>query len=66
MFRRSPNVRFRQAQVTGVDFETRTVLTHDGERIPYDRLVLATGSVNDYFGNQAVASHAIGMSPRWR
>jgi len=61
VFRRSPNVRFRQAMVTGVAFQAKRVLTHDGERIPYDRLVLATGSVNDYFGNQAVASHAIGM-----
>src|SRR5256885_14054459 len=36
VFRRSPNVRFRQAPVTRVDFDTRTGLTHDGERIPYD------------------------------
>src|SRR5213083_1811185 len=61
VFRRSPNVRFRQAMVTGVDLAAKAVLTHDGERIQYDRLVLATGSANDYFGNQAVASHAIGM-----
>src|SRR6266536_1896955 len=61
VFRRSHNVRFRQAQVAGVDFDAKQVHTHEGERIPYDRLVLATGSVNDYFGNQAVASHAIGM-----
>jgi NADH dehydrogenase len=61
VFRRSPNVRFRQAMVTGVDFPSKAVHTHDGERIPYDRLVLATGSANDYYGNQAVASHAIGM-----
>jgi NADH dehydrogenase len=61
VFRRSPNVRFRQALVAGVDFQSKAVQAYDGERIPYDRLVLATGSVNDYFGNQAVASHAIGM-----
>ncbi len=61
VFRRSPNVRFRQALVTRVDFQDRAVWTHDGERIPYDRLVLATGSVNDYFGNEAVARHAIGL-----
>jgi NADH dehydrogenase len=61
VFRRSPNVRFRQALVAGVDFQAKAVSTQDGERIPYDRLVLATGSVNDYFGNEAVASHAIGL-----
>ena len=30
--------------VTSIDRESRTVRTADGERIPYDRLVLATGS----------------------
>src|SRR5207249_8759392 len=57
VFRRSPNVRFRQALVAGLDLQAKAVLTHDGEPIPYDRLVVATGSVNDYFGNRAVASH---------
>jgi hypothetical protein len=54
VFRRSPNVRFRQGVVTRVDFEAKMVRLHDGAQIPYDHLVLATGSTNNYFGH-----------PRW-
>src|SRR6267378_123350 len=54
VFRRSPNVRFRQARVAGVDFENRRVRLAGGdapEDISYNILVLATGSANAYFGN---------------
>lgn len=61
IFRRSRNVRFRQAQVVGVDLERKTVRTHIGEEIPYDSLVLATGSENNYFANQELALHTLGM-----
>jgi NADH dehydrogenase len=95
VFRRSRNVRFRQARVTGVDFDTRrlTVAVGSGSRrpdqgdtpwppggsgsrrpdqgdtpwppggdtIPYDELVLATGSANAYFGNPELAERTIGM-----
>src|ERR687883_644416 len=46
-FRRSRNVRYRQARVTEVDFETKVVRTSTGESIPYDDVVLATGSTNN-------------------
>jgi NADH dehydrogenase len=61
VFRHSPNVRFRQARVTGVDFDGRRVEVAGGEAIPYDTLVLATGSANAYFGNPALAERTIGM-----
>ncbi len=61
IFRRSRNVRFRQATVDAVDLERSKLRTRDGEEIPYDTLVLATGSTNDYFGNAALAEHTIGM-----
>ena len=61
VFRHSRNVRFRQARVTGVDFDTRTVQVAGGPPIPYDTLVLATGSANAYFGNPALAERTIGM-----
>ncbi len=60
-FRRSRNVRFRQARVTGVDFDARQVLVAGGDPIAYDTLVLATGSTNAYFGNPALAERTIGM-----
>jgi NADH dehydrogenase len=61
VFRRSPNVRFRQARVTGVDFEARQLEVAGGGPIDYDILVLATGSANAYFGNPELAERTIGM-----
>ena len=61
VFRRSTNVRFRQARVTGVDFDARSISVAGGEPITYDTLVLATGSANAYFGNPQLAERTIGM-----
>ncbi len=61
IFRRSANVRFRQALVTGIDFEAQRVHTAAGDDIAYDTLVLATGSTNAYFGNPGLAEQTIGM-----
>jgi NADH dehydrogenase len=54
------NAEFRQAEVTGADFDRR-ILTTDRGPIPYDYLVLATGSQSDYFGNASLARHAFGL-----
>jgi len=48
------NVRFRLATVTGVDLKRRAVITNVGE-VGYDYLVLAAGSVTNYFGLDSVA-----------
>jgi len=61
IFRRSRNVRFRQATVDGVDLGRRVVRLTDGAELPFDYLVLATGSVDNYFGNEAVARVSIGL-----
>jgi NADH dehydrogenase len=61
VFRRSRNVRFRQARVTGVDFDAQSLTVAGGDTIPYDTLVLATGSANAYFGNPELAERTIGM-----
>jgi NADH dehydrogenase len=61
IFRRSPNVRFRQARVVDVDLDRKVVRTHDEEELPYDSLVLATGSENNYFANEELAQHTLGM-----
>lgn len=60
-FRRSPNVRFRQAHVTSVDLDRKTISTGADGELHYDYLVLATGSTNNYFGNQELANFSIGM-----
>ncbi|MDQ6720723.1 MAG: NAD(P)/FAD-dependent oxidoreductase [Candidatus Dormibacteraeota bacterium] len=54
------NVDFRQAEITGADLERRLLLTDRGP-VPYDYLVLATGSQSDYFGNKSLARHAFGL-----
>ncbi len=54
------NVEFRQAEVTGADLERHLLLTDHGP-IPYNYLVLATGSQSDFFGNQSLARYAIGL-----
>ncbi len=54
------NVEFRQATATGADLDKRLLLTDHGP-IPYDYLVLATGSQSDYFGNASLARHAFGL-----
>jgi NADH dehydrogenase len=54
------NVEFRQAEVVGVDLDRRVVKSDRGP-VPYDYLVLATGSQSDYFGNASLAQHAFGL-----
>ncbi len=55
-----PNINFVMAEVRGVDFNTKCVLT-DSMPIEYDYLVLAAGSANNYFGNDALAEQTFGM-----
>src|SRR3990172_1300594 len=57
ILRGASNVRFRLATVNGVDAEHRRVLTNEGE-FPYDYLVLAAGSVTNFFGLDSVARTA--------
>jgi NADH dehydrogenase len=54
------NVDFKQAEVIGADLHGGRLRTDRGE-IPYDYLVLATGSQSDYFGNPSLARHAFGL-----
>jgi NADH dehydrogenase len=61
VFRNARNVRFRQGDVVHVDFSERLVHLAGGARLGYDELVLAVGSRNNYFGNDAVARHALGL-----
>ncbi|HEY2277258.1 MAG TPA: FAD-dependent oxidoreductase [Streptosporangiaceae bacterium] len=61
MFRKSPNVRVSATTVTGVDFKRCPVHASTGEEIPYEYLVLATGSANNYHGNKQLADNSIGL-----
>lgn len=60
ILRKYPNTDFLMTEVTGVDFARKLVLTN-GAPIEYDYLVLAAGSVNNYFGNDQLAQQTYGM-----
>lgn len=51
------NLRFQMREVTGLDLAEKRLVTDRGE-LPYDYLILAGGSVTNYFGNEGVARHA--------
>ena len=57
---RHPNIDMVLGQVTGVDTTARRVQLADGSFVPYDRLVVATGSLYSYFGHDDWAEHAPG------
>ena len=62
ILRRWRDVDFRMAEVGEVDLETRVVETDKGP-VPYDFLVLALGSVPNFFGVEGAAEHAFPL--RW-
>lgn len=39
-----PNLRFKNLRVISIDFNGRLISTEEGENVPYDYLILATGS----------------------
>ncbi|MCO5732026.1 NAD(P)/FAD-dependent oxidoreductase [Rhizobium sp. SSA_523] len=45
------NIKVVLAEVQGIDIPSRSVLIDQGPPIPYDRLVIATGSDYNYFGH---------------
>ena len=51
------NVSFRMGALTGVDLEARRVATTAGA-LEYDWLIVAAGSVNNFFGNAGVEANA--------
>src|SRR5690349_10070964 len=57
ILRKYHNVGFRMTGVERVDLDRKLVLPESGAPIPYDYLVLAAGSTNNYFGNQSIAEH---------
>lgn len=60
ILRRYRNADFLLAEVNGVDFAQRLVLTDVGP-VGYDYLVLAAGSTTNFFGNERFERYALGM-----
>jgi NADH dehydrogenase len=56
---RNTTVLYAEAQ--RVDVATRTVILEDGQTLTYDRLILATGATDSYFGHDEWRVHAPGL-----
>lgn len=61
LFRRQTNVTTLLGEAKAIDPAARTVLLADGERLPYEHLIVAAGATHSYFGNDAWATHAPGL-----
>ncbi|MBS9476534.1 NAD(P)/FAD-dependent oxidoreductase [Ancylobacter radicis] len=61
LFRDRPEVETLLGEVIGVDRDKRTVQLDDGPSLPYDTLVLATGSRHAYFGKDQWEPYAPGL-----
>ncbi|MEN3147977.1 NAD(P)/FAD-dependent oxidoreductase [Neorhizobium sp. IRAMC:178] len=58
---RFKNINVMLAEVTGVDPIAKTVALDNGTSVPYDRLVIATGSDYNYFGHDDWRAWAPGL-----
>ncbi|MFT5596791.1 MAG: NADH dehydrogenase, partial [Flammeovirgaceae bacterium] len=51
---------FRLAEVISIDTDHKEIHTSSGD-LEYDHLVLATGTVTNFFGNETIAAKSMGM-----
>jgi NADH dehydrogenase len=58
VFQRHQHVAFRQATVTGIDWERRLVLLDAADPLPFDHLIIAVGSAPNFFGTPGAAEHS--------
>src|ERR1700681_1025441 len=61
LLRDRPEVTTLFATVTGVDAQGKRVLLDDGDGLPYDTLILATGAFHAYFGHDEWEPFAPGL-----
>jgi len=61
LFRRQRNVTTLLGDVVDIDVAQRAVVLENGERVPYDHLIVAAGATHSYFGNDQWAAHAPGL-----
>lgn len=59
-FRRCRNVTYHMGNVKNIDVEARTVTT-SYETIPYDSLVIAVGTANNFFGIEGLDKEVFGI-----
>src|SRR5579875_2962121 len=61
LVRDRPDVTTLFATVSGVDAKAKRVLLEDGDSLPYDTLILATGARHAYFGHDEWEPFAPGL-----
>ena len=61
ILRKQKNLTVLMAEVIAIDSEGQVVELADGERIPYDALIVAAGGSNSYFGHDEWAALAPGL-----
>ena len=61
ILRRQSNTEVLMDEVTAIDVQSRRIRVASGTQLPYDYLVIATGSTHSYFGHNEWASFAPGL-----
>jgi NADH dehydrogenase len=61
ILKKQRNTQVMLGEVTGFDLAAKEVLLRDGGRVPFDSLVVATGSTHHYFGHEEWAERAPGL-----
>jgi NADH dehydrogenase len=61
LLKHQPNIRVLNAEVVDIDPQQGEVHLHDGERVPYDYLIVAAGSTYHHFGHEEWAQYAPGL-----
>ncbi len=58
VFWKQPNVTFRNASVTGVDWEEQVLTLDDGDPVAFNGLVIAAGAGTNWFGVPGASEHS--------
>ncbi len=58
VFWKQHNVTFRNASVTGVDWDERVLALDDGDPVAFDGLIVAAGATTNHFGVSGAAEHS--------
>lgn len=62
LLNKMPNLRVEMCEAKRVDMSRRVVVMSEGDDLPYDMLVIATGAKTSYFGHESEwAQHALGL-----